>query len=167
MDNLKNIIPWGLIAPFLIIVLVEYGLIFFLNFYNKSLENEINKLNSFILQKQDLLQQDFLNNPIYQSFSQIVNIVEIFKKRDSLVFIINKFNQVMPKFLTLKDFSYYSEKKEIEINGLVSNWNDFNRFYKYVDNLDIFKIKEVRDLQADEKGINFNMVLILQPKFFQ
>jgi len=167
MDNLKNLIPWGLIAPFLIILLVEYGLIFFLNFYNKSLENEINKLNSSILQKQDLLQQDFLNNPIYQSFSQIVNIVEIFKKRDSLVFIINKFNQVMPKFLTLKDFSYDSEKKEIEINGLVSNWNDFNRFYKYVDNLDIFKIKEVRDLQADEKGINFNMVLILQPKFFQ
>jgi hypothetical protein len=98
MENWRNLIPWGLVAPFLIIILIEYGLSFGINFYNQRLNQQISELEAKIKQKEESTKGGLETNESFKVFSQVVNIVEILKNRKSLSFIINKFNQLMPKF---------------------------------------------------------------------
>jgi hypothetical protein len=51
MENWRNLIPWGLVAPFLIIILIEYGLGFGLDFYNQKLNQQISELETFLNKK--------------------------------------------------------------------------------------------------------------------
>jgi sulfite reductase alpha subunit-like flavoprotein len=168
MENWKNLIPWGLVAPFIIIILIEYGLSFAINFYNQRLNQQISELEINLKQKEESTKGGLETNEAFKVFSQAVNIVEILKNRQSLSFVINKFNQLMPKFLIVKEFKFDAEKREIEINAAVSNWQDYLRFHKYVTGLQVLEIKDFTSprLEADNL-IKFSMVFLLKPNFYE
>jgi hypothetical protein len=168
MENWRNLIPWGLVAPFLIIILIEYGLSFGIDFYNQKLNQQISELEANLKQKEESTKGDLGTNEAFKAFSQSINIVEILKNRQSLSFIINKFNQLMPKFLIIKEFKYDAEKREIEVNATVSNWQDYLRFHKYVTGLQVLELKNFTSPKVDENNlINFSMVFLLKPNFFK
>jgi hypothetical protein len=168
MENWRNLIPWGLVAPFLIIILIEYGLSFGINFYNQRLNQQISELEAKIKQKEESTKGGLETNESFKVFSQVVNIVEILKNRKSLSFIINKFNQLMPKFLMIKEFHYDADRQEIKITAMVSNWQDYLRFHKYVSSLQVLEIKEMTFPKLEENNlINFSMVFLLKPGFYQ
>ena len=168
MESWKNVIPWGLILPFLIIIAIEYGFSYGLNFYNQRLENEIADLEKKIKQKEESLKGGLESNQAFKIFSQAVNIVEILKNKRSLSFTINKFNQLMPKFLTLQEFIYDAEANEIEINASVPSWQVYIRFYKYLVNLKDIEIKSFTSPRLNDKNIvEFSMVLTLKPSFYK
>jgi hypothetical protein len=174
MESWKNIIPWRLVLPFIVIILIEYGLSQWLIFYNQSLNQEIGRLESAIKEKESVLEGGIESNEAFRIFSQAVNIAEIVKNRKSLTFIINKFNnRILPKFLTINNFSYDDENQEVKITASVNNWLDYLRFHKYVakyaSEVQEIEIKEIEAPKFDEekKIINFSMVFSLKPNFYQ
>jgi len=168
MENWKSIIPWGLVMPFLIIVLVEYGLSYGLSFYNQKLDQQIKDLEVKLRQKEENLKGGLETSESFKVFSQAVNIVEILKNLRSLTFVINKFNQLMPKFLVLKSFSYDADKQEIEIAGDLPNWQDYLRFHKYLTSLNVLELKSFPVPRVDKNNlINFSMVIFLKPDFYK
>jgi hypothetical protein len=168
MENWRNLIPIGLVAPFLIIILIEYGLGLGLDFYNQKLDQQIEGLEDLLKQKEESLKGGLKTNEAFKIFSQTVNIIEILKNRKSLSFVINKFNQLMPKFLIVKEFKYDAEKREIEINAIVSNWQDYLRFHKYVTGLKVLELKDFTPPRLEENNlIQFSMVFLLKPNFYE
>ena len=168
MESWRNIIPWGLILPFLIIIIIEYGLSFGLDWYGQKLDGQINNLEAKIKQKEEALKGGLETNEAFKVFSQAVNVTEILKTRRSLSFVINKFNQIMPKFLSLQKFSYDADKNEIEISASVPSWQDYVRFHKYLTDLKDVELKFLASPKLSEKNtIDFSMVLILKPNFYQ
>jgi hypothetical protein len=167
MENWRNLIPWGLVAPFLIVILIEYGISFGMNFYSQKLNQQINELEAKLKQKEETIRGGLETNEAFKAFSQTVNIVEILKNRKSLSFVINKFNQLMPKFLMVKNFSYDGERGEIKIDAAVSNWQDYLRFHKYVSGLQVLELKNFTPPKLEEnKLIQFSMVFLLKPNFY-
>ena len=167
MKNLKNSIPLGFALPILIIILIELGIIQGLNFYIQKLNQDIVNLENKLRQKEENIKGGLEVNEFFKVFSQAVNIIEILKNRQSLLFIINRFNELMPKFLIIKDFDYDSEKNTIEISASVNNWQDYIRFHKYITNLKVFEVRDFTSPKLDEDSlINFSMVLLLKPDFF-
>jgi len=168
MEDWKNIIPWGLVAPFLIIILIEYGISYGLNFYNQRLNLQINELETRLKQKEESIKGGLEANEAFKVFSQAVNIVEILKNRKPLNFVITKFNQLMPKFLIIKEFNYDADKQEVEILAATQNWQDFLSFYKYASNLQVLEIKNLTPPKLDQNNlVNFSMVFLLKPGFYQ
>jgi hypothetical protein len=168
MESWKNIIPWGLIAPFLIIILIEYGISFGLNFYNQKLNQDISNLEAKLKQKEESLAGGLGANSAFKVFSQAVNIVEILKNKKSLSFVINKFNQLMPKFLIIREFNYDADKQEIEISAATQSWQDYLRFHKYVTSLQAVELKSLTSPKLGENNlIQFSMVFLLKPAFYQ
>jgi len=168
MENWKSIIPWGLILPFLIIFVVEYGLSYGLDFYVQRLNQQIPELESKIKQKEESVKGELETNEVFKIFSQAVNIVEILKNRKSLSFVINRFNQLMPKFLIVKEFDYDADKQELNITAAVSSWQDYLRFYKYASGLQVFKMKNFTSPVIGENNlINFSIVFLLKPDFYK
>ncbi|GIW67148.1 MAG: hypothetical protein KatS3mg096_016 [Candidatus Parcubacteria bacterium] len=168
MENWRNIIPLGLILPFLIIIVIEYSLNFGLNWYSQKLDNKVNNLEVKIKQKEEALKGVLETNQAFKIFSQAVNITEILKTRSSLSFVINKFNQLMPKFLSLQNFRYDADKNEIAISASVPSWQDYIRFHKYIAELKDVEIQSFTPPKLSEKNtIDFSMVLILKPNFYQ
>jgi hypothetical protein len=167
MVNIKDLLPIGLIAPFLIIIAIELIIGFGMDFYTKKLNNQIAILENEIKQKEENLMGGLNTNPSYKVFSQVVNITEILKNRKSLNFVINKFNQLMPKFLIINSFNYNTEKQEIEISVSLQNWQDYFRFYRYLKSLKELEIKSISNPQMDKNNlINFSVVLLLKPNFY-
>jgi hypothetical protein len=168
MKDWKNLIPLGLVAPFLIIILIEYGFILGLDFYNQKLDKQIKGLEDLLKQKEESLKGGLETNEAFKIFSQTVNIIEILKNRKSLSFVINKFNQLMPKFLIIKDFTYDGEKQEIKIDAAVSDWQDYLRFHKYVTGLKVLELKDFTPPRLEENNlIQFSMVFLLKPNFYE
>jgi hypothetical protein len=168
MEKWTNLIPWGLIAPFLIIILIELGLSFGINFYTQKLNQQISELEINLKQKEESTKGGLETNEAFKAFSQAINIVEILKNRQSLSFVINKFNQLMPKFLIIKEFKYDADKREIEIDAVVSSWQDYLRFHKYVNGLQFLEVKNFTSPKMGENNlINFSMVFFLKPGFYQ
>jgi hypothetical protein len=168
MENWKSIIPWGLVLPFLIIILIEYGLSYGLDFYIQRLNQQIPALETKIRQKEESVKGGLETNEAFKIFSQTVNIVEILKNRKSLSLVINRFNQLMPKFLIVKEFDYDADKQEINITAAVSNWQDYLRFHKYGSSLQVFELKNFTSPTIGENNlINFSMVFLLKPAFFK
>jgi len=168
MENWKNIIPLGLILPFLIIIGLELLISYGLDFYNQRLGSQIDKLDLVIKQKQESLVESLETNEAFKVFSQTVNLVEVLNKQRSITFIINKFNQLMPKFITIKSFSYDAEKNTIEVSGLANNWQDYLRFYQYITNLKDLKLVAFESpILTDDNLIHFSLVFYLNPTFFQ
>jgi hypothetical protein len=168
MENWKSTIPWGLVTPFLVIILVEYGLSFALDFYGQRLNQQISIIEAEIKKKEENLLGGLEKNEAFRVFSQSINIVEILKSKKSLSFIINKFNQLMPKFLFVKQFEYDADKQQITVVGKILGWQDFLRFYKYVNSLKELEVEEIAPPQLDENNfVNFSMVLLLKTSFFE
>jgi predicted component of type VI protein secretion system len=168
MENWKHLIPWGLLAPFLIIILIEYGIGLGLDFYNQKLNQQIEGLEDLLKQKEESLKGGLETNEAFKTFSQTVNIIEILKNRKSLSFVIKKFNQLMPKFLIINNFTYDGEKGQIKIDAAVSNWQDYLRFHKYVTGLQVLELKDFTPPRLDEKNlIQFSMVFLLKPNFYE
>lgn len=167
MVNWRNTIPWGLFVPFLIIILLEYLFSFGLDWYNKSLANRISEKEKFIITKENELKKALENDDAFVVFSKAVNLVDILQNRPSLKFTIRKFNDLMPKFLTIRSFIYDAEKNEIEFNGSVNTWFEYMKLYNYVSNHSDWELKSFTSPQQGENFINFNMVLNLKPSFYK
>lgn len=169
MENfsLKNIIPLGLLFPFILLIGLEYFLMFGLDYYNQKLSQQISNLETTLTRKETDLDQVLKTNETFYVFSQIGNIVEILKDRKSVNFVIGKFNRIMPKFLILKTFEFDAEKSEIKIKGAFQNWQDYVRFHRYLKSLSDVEIRELQAPKLEEKLINFSMVLFLKPSFYK
>lgn len=169
MESWKNIIPLGLVLPFLIIIFLEVIIFYGLGFYSQRLNQQITNLDSLIKQKQESLAGALENDEAFRAFSQMVNLVEVLNQKHSLSFVINKFNGLMPRFVTIKDFSYDAEQKTISISASIYGWVNYVRFYEYISNLkDYLEVKSVSSPSLDERGlVNFSVVFSLKPNFFQ
>lgn len=168
MESWRSIIPISLILPFIIIIGLELIISYGLDFYNQRLSNQVNNLDLSLKQKQESLIGNLEANESFKVFSQTVNLVEILKLNRQLSFIINKFNQMMPKFITIRNFNYDAEKNIIEISCLAQNWSDYVRFHRYITNLKDLELKSFKSPILDDKNlINFSMVFFLKPSFFQ
>jgi len=168
MENWRNIIPLGFILPFLIVIGLELLISYGLYFYNQRLTAKINNLDSVLKQKQENLAESLETDEAFKAFSQTVNLVELLNHNQSLSLIITKFNQLMPKFIKIKNFTYNADERTIEISVVTQNWLDYVRFYKYVTNLKDLEIKSFTSPKLDDKSfINFSMVFFLKPSFFQ
>jgi hypothetical protein len=132
------------------------------------LNQQIAELDAKIKQKEEGVKGGLETNEAFKVFSQTVDIVEILKNKQSLSFVINKFNQLMPKFLIIKEFDYDAEKQTININAAVSNWQDYLRFHKYVSSLQVFELQNLPSPTMSENNlINFSMVFLLKPDFYK
>jgi predicted component of type VI protein secretion system len=168
MESWRSLIPWGLVLPFLIIIFIEIVIGRFLDFYSERLNQQISNLENLLEQKEESLKGNLEVNEAFRVFSQALNIVEVLKERRSLSFIINKFNQTMPKFLIIKSFAYDGEKQEVKIEASVSNWQDYLRFHKYVTDLPYLELKDLTAPKLGENNlIDFSMVFLLKPNFYQ
>jgi len=168
MESWKNIIPFGLVVPFLIIIVIEYGIILALNSYNQKLNEDILTLEIRLKEREENIVGVLESNIGFKTFSQAVNVVEILKNRKSLNFVINKFNQLMPQFLIIKEFNYDADEQKIEILAATQSWEEFLSFYKYLSNLQAFEIKELVPPKLDQNNlVSFSMVLLLKPSFYQ
>jgi len=169
MESWRNIIPLGLIAPFLIIILIEYGIGYGLNFYTQRLNQQISELEAKLKQKEEGIKGGLEANEAFKVFSQAVNIVEILKSKQSLSFVIQRFNELMPKFLTIKEFDYDADTWKIGISATVPSWQDYFRFHKYVTSLEVLELAEFTPPSLSENNnlIEFSMVFLLKPAFYQ
>jgi hypothetical protein len=168
MESWRNIIPWGFILPFLIIIGLELLISYGLDFYNQILSNQIVNLDSVLKQKQESLAEGLETNEAFKVFSQTVNLVELLNRNQPLSLIITKFNQLMPNFVNLKSFSYDADARTIEISAATRSWLDYVRFHQYVTNLKDLGIKSFKSPSLDDKNlVNFSMVFFLKPSFFQ
>jgi len=168
MESWRNIIPWGFILPFLIIIGLELLISYGLDFYNQRLSSQIYNLDSVLKQKQESLAEGLETNEAFKVFSQTVNLVELLNRNQPLSLIINKFNQLMPKFVNLKSFSYNVDERTIEISAVTQSWLDYVRFHQYVTNLKDLELKSFTSPRLDDKNlVNFSMVFFLKPSFFQ
>lgn len=165
--DLRQFIPLGFVFPFLVIIAVEFGLGYGLDFYNQNLNNQISNLESKITQKEAELSNKLSSNETYFVFSQLVNLVEILKNRHSLNFVIDKFNKLMPKFLVIKSFSFDAEQNEINLEASVNNWNDYIRFHYYLSHHPDIEIKSFTSPRLENNVVNFSMVLRLRPSFYK
>lgn len=165
--NLTNVKPLGFLLPFILLIAFEYFLIFGLDIYNQRLAQKIANLETNLNKKEFELNQSLSNTDAFYVFSQVANIVEILKNRNSVIFIITKFNKIMPKFLILKSFEFDAEKNELKIKGAVQNWRDYIRFHHYLENLTDIELKEFHAPKLEENLINFSMVLFLKPSFYK
>jgi cell fate (sporulation/competence/biofilm development) regulator YlbF (YheA/YmcA/DUF963 family) len=168
MANWRNIIPWGFILPFLIIIGLEILISYGLDFYNQRLSSQIDNLDSVLKQKQESLAESLETNEAFKIFSQTVNLVELLNRNQPLSLIITKFNQIMPNFVNLQSFSYNADEKTIEISAITQSWLDYVRFYQYVTNLKDLELKSFTSPSLNDKNlVNFSMVFFLKPSFFQ
>ena len=165
--NWKNILPWGMLMPFFLLIGFEYLVDFGLTFYNKRLNNEISLLESSLTQKEEALMQTLKTNEAFYVFSQIANIVEIVKNRASVNYVIDKFNKIMPNFLIINEFEFNAETNEIKIRGAVNSWSDYVRFHSYLTNLSDIELKSFESPKLEKNLINFSMVLLLKPSFYR
>ncbi len=165
--NIKEILPIGFILPFILIILFEIIILYGLDFYNQRLSQEIAKLESDLQAKEEALTKNIEANEAYYRFSQVANIVEIVKHRKLLADIILKFNQLMPKFLVVNQFTFDAEKNEITIDASVNSFEDFARFYQYLSQLKELEIKSLQSPKLRENKVNFSLVLYLKPEFFK
>lgn len=168
MESWRNIIPLGFILPFLIIIGFEFLISYGLDFYNQRLSSQIDNLNSVLKQKQESLAEGLEDNEAFKVFSQAVNLVELLNSNQPLSLIIAKFNQLMPRFIIIKNFNYDAEQKTIEISGLAQDWLDYIRFYHYITNLKDLELRSFKSPTLDDENfIKFSMVFFLKPSFFQ
>jgi len=168
MSNWRITIPFGFIIPFLILIIVEYGFLYGLSYYKKNLDNSIYELEQKLKQAEDQIKGNINEDQTYIVFSKAVNIMEIWKNKKSLTTIIDNFNKIMPKFLSIKNFSYDDDLKEISIAASVPSWKDYLRFYKYVYSLNVLAVKSLSTPASDDNGIvSFSIVFSLKPAFFQ
>jgi hypothetical protein len=170
MDNWRNIIPLGFILPFIIVIVLEFILSYGLDFYSRSLTNQIADLESKLRQREESLAGTLTNNEFYRVFSQVVNLsgLDILNNNRSLIGAINQFNKLMPKFVSIKNFTYDREAKKISISASVPNWFEYVRFHRYITNLKELKVESLSSPSADERNVvNFSAVFSLNPSFFQ
>lgn len=165
--KIKNIFPVGIIYPFLILIALEYLLIFVLNFYNQKLTNQISSLEVSLTSKEEELFNDLNSSEAFFSFSQIFNIVEIFKNKKSVSLVINNFKKIMPNFLIVKTFEFDVENNELKIQGATRDWQSYIKLIGYLNNLTDIKVKELSSPKFENNFINFSMVLLLKPTFYQ
>jgi hypothetical protein len=170
MENWRNIIPIGFILPFVIVIALEFILSYGLDFYSRSLTNQIADLESKLRQREESLAGTLTNNEFYRVFSQVVNLsgLDILNNNRSLIGAINQFNKLMPKFVSIKNFTYDREAKKISISASVPNWFEYVRFHRYITNLKELKVESLSSPSADERNVvNFSAVFSLNPSFFQ
>ncbi len=169
MEKLKlnNVLPLGIILPFALILLTEYLLSYGLNFYNQKLSQQINDLESKLVRREKELITNLEANDFFYVFSKVVNILEIARQRHSLNFVIARFNQLMPKFLIIKNFEFDNDENKITIKASVKDWIDYVRFHNYLSKIQHFQIKEIQFPKFEQNEINFTMVLGLTPSFYQ
>ncbi len=165
--DLRQFIPFGLVFPFLLIIFIELALGWGLDFYQQQLNTQINNLETQLNQKEAELSGKLSSNEAYFVFSQLVNLVEILKTKRSLNFVIDKFNQLMPKFLVIKNFDFDAEKNEISFEASVAHWNDYIRFHRYLTNHSDLELRSYTSPRLEKNQINFSMVLYLKPSFYK
>jgi hypothetical protein len=169
MENWRNIIPIGFILPFVIIIVIEFGVLYGLNFYKQILQGRIDNLKNDIKTQQSSLAGSLEDNESYQVFSQMVNLLEILNRKHSIVSVLDEFNKIMPKFVTIKNFNYDAESNKISISGNVPDWESYVRFHQYINNLKDLRLDSFTSPTFDEKNniVNFSMVLVLNQSFYQ
>lgn len=169
MENFKNLVPIGLFFPFLIIILLELLSVYLLGIIETSLNNKIALLEERIKSKEEALTQELINNENFMVFSQMVDIVEILRKRNLAQNVIDKFNSLMPKFLSIEKFSFDNQKKEIVFVSNVNNLTDYVRFLNYLNHQSAFEVKSITPPNiAKETGkVNFSVTIKLKEDFYK
>jgi hypothetical protein len=169
METLKNLIPPGVLVPFLAIIVFEVLVSNLLTFYGNSLQNQTISLESKIKAKEGEIAKQILAEDSFVAFSQIVNIVEISKNRKSVIPVLEKFNSLMPKFLTLESFNFNEEAQEISFQGNIDNTLNYIRFLNYINNHQAFEVKSITPVGIPkvEGKINFSATIKLKPSFYQ
>jgi len=167
--KISEIIPIGLLLPFLIILAIEFIFIYGLSFYNQNQENFLSQKKSELDRKENEILNRIKNNESYFVFSQYANVSSLAQQRISLNTILEKFNASMPKFLIIKSFSYDEENKEINLSLSFRTWDEYLKFRNYLQKTAKFKIKNETYPLIDEKSgsLNFSLILNLTPEFFK
>ncbi len=167
--KISEIIPIGFLLPFLIILSIELLFIYGLSYYNQNQENFLNQKKEELDRKENEILNKIKNNEAYFVFSQYANASFLAQNKISLNTVLEKFNASMPKFLSIKNFNYDDEEKEISLNLSFETWEDYLKFRNYLQKTSKFKIKKESFPLKDEKSgnFNFNLTLILTPDFFK
>ncbi len=167
--NLKDLIPFGVLLPFLIIVGLEILGSYFLDIFNNSLNNKIFLLESQLKNKEEEIINKLKVDDSFVVFSQTVNITEILKRRNSVKKVIDRFNSLMPKFLDLSQFNYNNKQQEISFSGSVNNLENYLRFSKYLDNHPLFELKFISppNISKESGKVDFSVTIKLKPGFYQ
>ncbi|MFZ8806437.1 MAG: hypothetical protein ACO2OW_02620 [Minisyncoccia bacterium] len=167
--KISELIPIGLLLPFLIILGIELLFVYGLSYYNQSQENFLNQKKVELDRKENEILNKIKNNEAYFVFSQYANASFLAQNKISLNTVLEKFNASMPKFLNVKNFSYDEENKEVNLNLSLRSWDEYLRFRNYLQKTAKFKIKKESYPQYDQKSGNltFNLTLTLTPEFFK
>lgn len=169
MEILKNLIPFGFFIPFLTIILVEILVVYLLGVVETSLNNQIVAIEKTIKTKEEEVVKKLTDNESFVVFSQLVNIIEILKKRKSASVVIDKFISLMPKFLIIDSFNFDNEKQEINFSGSVSNLSDYIRLLNYLNNQSAFELKSITppSISKESGTVSFSVVISLKPDFYK
>lgn len=169
MPSLRESIPFGFILPFLLIIGFEYLIGFGLDYYHQKIQDQIATLESSLKVREESLQKEINDNEAYQVFSQFVNVIDLVKNRKSVYFVFQKFTPLIPKFVEIKKVEFDTDKNEIVLAGLVSNWLDYIRLHHYFSLQSDLIFKNFKSPHVDEenKKIEFEFLLQLKPSFYQ
>lgn len=158
----------GILLPFLIIIVLEVIGLYALNLLNKDFRSQIDNLESAIKNKEEDIAKAISQGEGYIVFSQLVNVVEFVKRKQSVNFFIERFNSLMPKFLEINSFSFDRNNKEITVDGYVNNLNDYIRFSRYLNGLTAVKVKSIsQPYLTDGEKMKISFVISLQPDFYK
>lgn len=167
--NIKNIIPVGLVFPFLLILLIEFGIDMGLQSYNSKLEQDKDGLIREINNIKNKSGDEINKRPEFNFFSRLINVSTLIKERKRIKDVIDSFNKMMPIFVDISNFNYDAEKQMITFQASVSNWKDYVRFYKYLYNQNKIYVDSFSLPTGDETigKINFSVSIILNSNFFE
>ncbi|BCX15578.1 MAG: hypothetical protein KatS3mg097_470 [Candidatus Parcubacteria bacterium] len=167
--NIKNIIPVGLVFPFLLILIIEFGIDMGLQSYNSKLENTKNSLINEIKDIKNKSGDEINKRPEFNFFSRFVNVATLIKERKRIKDVIDSFNRIMPTFVDISNFNYDAEKQQITFQASVSNWRDYVRLYKYLYSQNKIRVESFSLPTGDEATgkINFSIAIILNSNFFE
>jgi hypothetical protein len=177
MVNLKNILPnipkdvlpIGFVLPFIVIIIVEYIVFYFLDYVENSFLEKIALLEDSIKAKENEVSALTAKSESFNVFSQFVNVIEILKQRKPIAVIIEKFNASMPSFINIENINIDNQNQIITFSGRVNNLIDYLRMLKYLKTgNEFFKLNSISHSQLSGEGpITFSATVKIQPQIYQ
>lgn len=167
MSSWRENLPLGLFIPFILIILVELIVSYGFDYYKSRLSTQINNLESQLNRREEGLSDKLAKTDSYFIFSQVINIVEILKNKNSPLTVVRKFTPLVPNFVNVQSVDINMETSEITMGASVPNLISYLRVLNYFRNHPKLELKNQPAPAMSNNQVYFQMVFALKPAFFE
>lgn len=159
LSDFLELIPKKFIFVLLLILAIEIGVSYGLDFMIAADQNKIkeidNKVLNFVNEYYSTAQQKN-----YYSIIQFLAIDYLASNKKYLSKIITNLPRYLPKNFSIESFSYNLKENKIILSGTVPNWVEYAKFYKYfMKNQNIFPEFKVDNLSFDKDNLKVMLTI--------